>query len=340
MLDRSDIRKLESVIDSSRKAVVLSHYSPDGDAVGSVVACSEYLILRGMSVTPILPSPVAHNLKFLTQKTDVIIFEEDGDRSLDAVASADLIVCLDISKLQRTEYLAEAVGSSRAVKVLVDHHVRQQEGEFDIEFSTVGVSSTCELLFDLLMEMKDVAGDVSKLSMECASALYTGMMTDTNNFSNSVFPGTFAMGGALLSRGIDKDRIQEQVFKSYSASRMKLMGHLLYNKMHFLPEYGAAYMILTEAEKKQYDYSTGDSEGFVNLPLSIAGVRISALFTETTSGYIRVSLRSKCGTDVNVLAGKWYNGGGHVNASGGRLFIPVDEVGDYFVNSLKDYFGK
>ena len=202
------------------------------------------------------------------------------------------------------------------------------------------VSSACELLFWTLMRMPDVAGDASRLPARCLDALYVGMMTDTNNFSNSVFPTTFEMASALIAAGVDKAVLQQRIFNVFSAQRMRLMGYLLKDKMTLLPEYGAAYMILTEAEKQAYDYRPGDSEGFVNLPLSIGEVRISALFTEAPEGYIRVSLRSKIGTDVNVLAREFFNGGGHVNAAGGRLYLPAEEVAAYFLDSLRKHFGR
>ncbi len=340
-MELSDTDKLDAVLASSSRVAVVSHYSPDGDAVGSVVACSAYLASRGITAVPILPSAIPSSLSFLGELgQNILICEDDVPAAERAIASADAVICLDISQLQRTEYLAAAISSSKGAKVLVDHHVRQGDDRFDLVFSTVEVSSTCELLFNILLHMGDIASDASRLCPECLTALYVGLMTDTNNFSNSVFPSTFEMGAALLRCGVEKDKLQEKVFKSYSSERMKLMGHLLYNKMHILPGYGAAYMVLTEAEKKEYAYVTGDSEGFVNLPLSIGDVRISALFTETSTGYIRVSLRSKTGTDVNVLARKWYNGGGHVNAAGGRLYIPVGEIGAYFEKTLEDYFGR
>lgn len=332
--------RFENALSSSRKVAVLSHYSPDGDAVGSVIACCEYLDSRGLESFPILPSPVPVSLRFLTESREVTVYEENPKAAEDALASADLIICLDVSSLSRTEYMEAAVASSSAVKVLIDHHVRVEGDRFDIVFSTVSVSSTCELLFEMLMRMPDISGDASGLTPLCRDALYTGMMTDTNNFSNSVFPDTFRMGAELLRCGVHKDMLQERVFKSFSAGRMRLMGHLLFNKLQIVEKYNAAYMILTQAEKDEYNFVTGDSEGFVNLPLSIADVRISALFTQTTTGYIRVSLRSKIGTDVNLLAGRWYNGGGHVNAAGGRLFISPDEIGPYFVKTLGDYFGR
>ena len=338
-----DIRvsNFERIVAAARKAVVVSHHSPDGDAVGSTVACGLYLAQRGVEVTLVLPGAMPDNLHFLSPADHPILIHEDTPEPvLAAIAEADTVFCLDFSGLSRTEQLEEPLRKSPAVKVLVDHHASQETEPFAEVIATREVSSASELLFWILMRTGDVAGDPSRLPMPCLEALYTGMMTDTNNFANSVFPSTFEMASALIAAGVDKGRLYQQIFNVFSESRMRLMGYVLKDKMTLAPEYGAAFVVLSEAEKQAYGYRPGDSEGFVNLPLSIASVRISALFTETPEGYIRVSLRSKLGTDVNVLARNFFNGGGHVNAAGGRLHIPVDAVAAYFLDSLHKHFGR
>ena len=338
-----DIRvsKLERIVAAARKAVVVSHHSPDGDAVGSTVACGLYLAQRGVEVTLVLPGAMPDNLHFLSPAEHPILIYEDTPEPVEAaIAAADTVFCLDFSGLSRTEYLEKPLRESRAVKVLIDHHASQETEPFAEVIATREVSSASELLYWVLMQMPDVVGDPTRLPMPCLEALWTGMMTDTNNFANSVFPSTFEMASALVAAGVDKARLYQQIFNVFSADRMRLMGYLLKDKMTLVPEYGAAFMVLTEAEKQSYNFRKGDSEGFVNLPLSIADVRISALFTESPEGYIRVSLRSKIGTDVNSLAREFFNGGGHVNAAGGRLYMPVDQVAAYFLDSLQKHFGR
>ena len=336
-----DVSTLNRIISAAKKAVVVSHHSPDGDAVGSIVACGLYLAGRGVDVKLLLPGAMPCNLTFVAPEAHpILIHEENPDAALAAIVAADTVFCLDFSGLSRTEGLEQPLRESPAVKVLVDHHASQEKEPFAEVIASREVSSACELLFWILMQMPDVAGDPARLPQRCLDALYVGMMTDTNNFSNSVFPTTFAMASALIAAGVDKTALQQRVFNVFSEQRMRLMGYLLKDKMQLVPQYGAAYMILTEAEKQAYNYVPGDSEGFVNLPLSIGEVRLSALFTETPEGYIRVSLRSKIGTDVNALARGYFNGGGHINAAGGRLYIPVDEVAAYFLDSLQKHFGR
>ena len=335
------VSNLERIVAAARKAVVVSHHSPDGDAVGSTVACGLYLAQRGVEVTLVLPGAMPDNLLFLSPAEHPLrIYEDNPEPVLTAIAEVDTIFCLDFSGLSRTEHLEEPLRASRAVKVLIDHHASQETEPFAEVFATREISSASELLFWILMRMSDVAGNPKRLPMPCLEALFTGMITDTNNFANSVFPSTFEMASALIAAGVDKERLHQQIFNVFSESRMRLMGYLLKDKMTLVPRYGAAFMVLSEKEKQAYDYRPGDSEGFVNLPLSIADVRISALFTETPEGYIRVSLRSKKGTDVNSLARDFFNGGGHVNAAGGRLHIPVEAVPAYFLDSLQKHFGR
>ena len=336
-----DVSALKRIISAACKAVVVSHHSPDGDAVGSSVACGLYLAGLGVDVKLILPGAMPDNLTFVAPpEHPIIICEDSPESAYAAVREADTIFCLDFSGLSRTEQLEKPLRESKAVKVLIDHHASQETEPFDSVIADREVSSASELLYWILMKMPDVAGDPKHLPMRCREALFVGMMTDTNNFANSVFPSTFEMASALIAAGVDKTRLYQQIFNVFSEDRMRLMGYLLKEKMTLVPEYGAAYMVLSEAEKQAYHYRPGDSEGFVNLPLSIADVRISALFTETPEGYIRVSLRSKIGTDVNTLARDFFNGGGHVNAAGGRLHIPVDTVAAYFLDSLRKHFGR
>lgn len=334
--------RLDALISKSSRAVTISHFRPDGDAAGSLMACTRYLRGRGLDVTPVLPCPLADYLKFIAPPGSGLIDYETSPAEVDAaIAGADLIVCLDFNRLSRTEYLENQILSAAGAKVLIDHHVEPDTDRFDVVYSSTEVSSACELLYRVLMGMPEIGGDVSNLSLEVAENLYTGMMTDTNNFANSVSPSTFVMAASLLERGVDKNALQFRVLNNHTEPRMRLMGHLLKDKMTLLPQFGAAYMVLTAEEKEMYSFRPGDAEGFVNLPLTIAGVNISAFFTECREeGYVRVSLRSRPGTDVNALARGWYNGGGHINAAGGRIAMPTEEIPAYLLKSLEEFFEK
>ncbi|MBQ0025334.1 MAG: DHH family phosphoesterase [Bacteroidales bacterium] len=338
---RKSTSLLEKALQKAEKVVLVGHFNPDGDSVGSVVGAYHYLASRGILSTMVLPGDYPKSLSFLDtgrKGEGIVSYQQKPEQALRAIGSADTIICLDFNRFSRTEQLAGALGESKAFKILIDHHIAPEEKEFDIVISTIRTSSACELLFWTLMDLPDIAGKVERLPMACANALYVGMMTDTNNFSNSCLPSTFNMASLLIRRGVNKDRLQEKVMHCYSVPRTKLMGYLLSEKMIYLSDMKAACITLSNSEKRKYHFKPGDSEGFVNQPLSIKSVRISALFTENNDGqYVRVSLRSKGNMDVNRLAQRFFNGGGHKNAAGGRLFIPIEDVPQYFAESLRKY---
>lgn len=338
-----DSTNFERVIESADRIAILGHVNPDGDSVGCTTALFHFLNHIGKHPTMMLPGSYPVNLRFLDNARDpgnrIIIDTDDHEKACDAIRNADAIICLDMRSLSRTGGLESEIEASGAVKVLIDHHLNPASEQFDFVYSMTEISSACELLFWILMNLSYISGKVKKLQMDVARSLYTGMMTDTNNFANSVFPSTFEMASLLIARGVDKDRLQSNVLSSFSYHRMKLMGHLLKDRMHLVKGTSAAYMILSEKDKMRYRYRQGDNEGFVNLPLQIRSVKLSALFTEDfTTGQIRVSLRSKGNVDVNAFAKEYFNGGGHKNAAGGRLSIPLEELPAYFESSLKKFF--
>lgn len=334
-----DTTILETLLAAAGDIVLLGHFNPDGDAVGSVTAAYQYLKARGKNPRMILPSPYPESMAFLEPEDPaerIVIYEKEPETARRLVACADLLVCLDLNRLSRTEYLEQDILQARGKKVLIDHHIAAELDRFDVTVSTTEVSSTCELLYWTLLNLPDIAGDPSRLPLRCAESLYVGMMTDTNNFSNSVFPGTFEMASRLIALGVDKNALQEKVLSSYSVSRTRLLGHMIKDKMVVLPKHQAAYMVLSNKEKERYHFQPGDSEGFVNQPLSIRDVMVSALFTENYDGkYIRVSLRSKGRINVNRFAMRFFAGGGHHNAAGGRLYIPLEAVPAYFEQALE-----
>lgn len=339
---RYDTSKLDRILGEAGKAAIIGHLNPDGDSIGSVTAAWHYLTGRGIASTIILPNPHPASLWFLNPDGAVVLtYEASPSESISAIEEADLIVCLDFNQLSRVEQLGDAIGHSKARKVLIDHHISPQADIFDVCFSRTDISSACELLFWVLMDMPEIGHDTHRLSIECAESLYVGMMTDTNNFNNSVYPSTFEMASLLIERGVDKESLQDKVLFCYSESRMRLMGHMLKDRMAVVkgPDgMDAAYLMLSNKEKSEYGFSRGDSEGFVNLPLSISSVKLSAMFTENDDGqYIRVSLRSKGDVDVNQFARRFFNGGGHRNASGGRLYMKLEEIPSYFERCLANF---
>ena len=319
---------------ASRMAVV-AHTHPDGDALGSCTALSLWLAGKGKKVTCVLPDTPADNLQFiLSPDVRYLYFDTDASAAEAAIREADLVVQLDCNHFSRTEGLEPFLKASTARKILIDHHLNPDRESFELVFSTPEISSASELLYWVL---KAADGDVTEA---IGTALLTGMTTDTNNFANSVFPSTFRMASELIAAGVNRDALLEQLYNSCRENRVRLMGYMQYEGLKILPE-GAAYMILTKDIMTRFNLREGESEGLVNVPLTIGTVKLSVLLKED-EGHFRVSVRSKKGTSAQQLAARFFHGGGHENASGGKLHIGTDisradAAEAYVVDALKTF---
>ena len=325
ILDKRDISSLTRLIGDASNVTIIVHIHPDGDAVGSGIAMLAYLISTGKDAALILPDRCPASLSFLTDgryRDNVIVYGDHPEKAADRILSCDLIICQDFNSFARAGEAGEKIAESKAVKVLIDHHLDPDRSCFDLCFSETEVSSTAELLYNILMSLPEIGHDARKLPLDTATALMTGMTTDTNNFANSVFPGTLTMASELLAAGVDRDMILENTFNSYKESRIHLMGYLLDRCIRITPD-GVAYMILKKTAIRKFSVQDGDTEGFVNIPLCAGNVKMS-IFLKEDGDRFRVSIRSKKGISANRIAKEFFNGGGHELASGGKLMIPDD----------------
>ncbi|MBO4634942.1 MAG: bifunctional oligoribonuclease/PAP phosphatase NrnA [Bacteroidales bacterium] len=325
------ISQLQALIRGAQKVVVAAHTHPDGDALGCTAAMALYLRdFCGKDAAVLLPDPAPDTLRFALHPAVPYLL---GPEAQAFIAQASLIILLDCNAFSRTDSLQDALEASPAPKVLIDHHLNPQTDSFDLVFSTPEISSASELLYWILMAMGEGFPD-----MAIGTALLTGMTTDTNNFANSVFPSTFQMAAGLLELGVDRDALLQMIYNSYRENRIRLIGYMQSQQMHILPE-GASYMILTKEIQQRFDLREGESDGLVNMPLAIGAVRLSLLLKEE-DGHFRVSLRSKKGTSAQNCAQRFFHGGGHENAAGGKLypgqdFASEEELVPYLENALK-----
>lgn len=334
IIAQEKINKVEDLIDKAEKAVIVTHVSPDGDAIGSSLGLYHYLQDTGMEVTVIVPNEFPYFLKWMKGSKDILIHEKYPDFAAQLIASADLIFCLDFNVLSRIKEVGDLVKDSKAKKVLVDHH--PDPADFcDVTISHPEISSTSELVFRLICRM----GDFEQMSKNSAEAIYTGMMTDTGAFTyNSNSPEIYYIIGQLLLKGINKDYIYSKVYHSYTADRYRMMGHTLSERMKIYENYGAALIWLDKEDQEKYHSQKGDTEGFANLPLSISGVTFSVfLRQDTEKDMIKISLRSQGTFPCNIFAAQCFNGGGHLNASGGEFYGSLAEAIELFENTLDEY---
>ena len=333
VIEQAKIDHFTKWFERADKIVIVSHVSPDGDAIGSSLGLAQFLDSQDKTVNVIVPNAFPDFLKWMPGSKDILLYDRYKEFADKLINEADIICCLDFNSLKRIEEMADSVATSPARKILIDHHL-YPEDFCRIGISHPEISSTSELVFRLICRM----GYFSDISREGAECIYTGMMTDTGGFTyNSNNREIYFIISELLSKGIDKDDIYRKVYNTYSESRLRLMGYVLSN-MKVYREYNSALISLTKEEQGKFDYIKGDSEGFVNIPLSIKNVRFSCFLREDTERrIIKISLRSVGTFPCNKLAAEFFNGGGHLNASGGEFTGTMAEAKQVFEEALKKY---
>ena len=334
VIAQSSIDHVEKWFEKADKIVIVSHVSPDGDALGSSLGLWHFLNSQDKNVHVIVPNVFPDFFKWMPGAKEVIIYNRYKEFADKLIQEADVICCLDFNVLSRIDEMEEVVRTSPGRKMIVDHHL--YPGDFArIVISHPEISSTSELVFRLICQLGNF-GDITKEGAEC---IYTGMMTDTGGFTyNSNDREIYLIICELLSKGIDKDQIYRRVFNTHSEERLRLMGYVLYDKMQVYPQFNAAMISLTRAEQKKFQCMKGDTEGFVNLPLSMKNIRFSVFLREDTEkDMIKVSLRSVGKFPCNKVAAEFFNGGGHLNASGGEFYGTLDEATELFKQSLVRY---
>lgn len=334
-LDLEKIEAFKELLSKPKKVVILSHTNPDGDAIGSSLALSQVLKQCGHSVHCILPNRFPYYLKWMPCCDELIIHSQDKiGIAQSVIEAADVVICADMSSLSRLEALTEIIAANtKAKRVLIDHHLSPSD-EFDLLFSFPESSSTAYLVYEIIK----AAYGTEVFDQNIATLLYVGMITDTGNFAFSTINAElFRAAADLLETGIDVPTIYNNVYNSFTEGRARLFGYVINRKMKTLLKGTVAYLSLTEEEMRRYWFQQGDSEGFVNYPLSIKKVKMSAMFSEQQGGFIRVSLRSHGKVDVNTFARRYFNGGGHHNAAGGKSFMSMDDTIAHYIAAVEEY---
>ncbi len=316
IISEQHIVDFKDYMDDAQKVAVIAHAAPDGDAVGSAMAFYHFLYSIDKEAQVIFPDPFPAFLNWLPSVDKSITFQGNEEKVKAICNEVDLIICVDFNDMSRVGgAFKEVLLKAEVPKLMVDHHPYPVLESWDLAVSYPQFSSTCEMVFRLICRM----GHASDINKFCAECIYTGMMTDTGNFTyNSNNTEIYYIVGELVRKGVNKDEIYRKVH-TYTADRMRLMGHVLANKMRLYPEYQTAMIDLSLAEQEQFNFQRGDSEGFVNLPLSIEGINVSVFFKEDKDK-IKVSLRSRGDIAVNTIASTYYKGGGHTNAAGGDVY--------------------
>lgn len=307
------ISELYARLDTPSKVVITMHQKPDADAMGSALGLYHFLLQLGHEATVISPTNWAGFLNWMPGADRVIDFERDTEKSKALINEPHWIFCLDFNTLPRTKRMEGTLSASGAIRVLMDHHQEPQTEMFSYGISDINKSSTAEMVYDFIVQ----SGHSDKINDEVAQCLYAGVMTDTGSFR---FPSTTAsvhlMVADLKSRGLKHSEIHEALFDNFSEARLRFFGNVFLNRLEVFYEYNTALISIPQSDLIKYDIKTGDTEGLVNFPLSIEGIKLAAIVIDRGEER-KWSFRSKGSFDVNQFARKYFNGGGHQNAAGG-----------------------
>jgi phosphoesterase RecJ-like protein len=319
------------LLHTPKKIFITTHHKPDGDAIGSMLGLAHYLSKKGHTVTPVSPGEIPDFLEWIPGAKEMLNYEEKPHASKAALGQADIIFCVDFNDHSRTKHLEQLLTDAPQPKILIDHHLFPKP-IWDYGMSIPEKSSTCEMVYDFI----NLCGDNALIDIPIAECLYTGVMTDTGSFK---FPITTAsvhtMVADLKKRGLDHTRVHEAVYDSWSEGRMRFLGYVLIERMEVFRKYNSALIALSRQDLKLFNAQSGDTEGLVNYPLSITGIRFATLITERADE-VKLSFRSKGDFDVNTFAREHFNGGGHFNASGGRAKMSFTDTIAHFKKILSD----
>lgn len=322
----------DAVIQSPKHFVLACHVNPDGDAVGSVLALSEFLRRKGHAVDMVVANDFPGFLKWMPGSDGFLVFEKDDIPCKNAIATADCIIMLDFNNLSRGGILHNEIGKTRCPRILIDHHRDADFSQFSCAWSDTCVSSTSEIVTEIILHYGE-----DQFTESIATNLLVGIMTDTGSFAHSMFhPRTFELCSILVRYSIPYTLIHQRVYDTMSENRLRLLGYAISEKMDVLDDYSTAIIALDKKDLERFDYQAGDTEGVVNFPLSMKKIKMSVLVTERQE-QIRLSFRSKGDFSVHELAQKHFKGGGHTNAAGGTLTCPFEEAVQQLKAVLPEY---
>ncbi|MEY2705038.1 MAG: hypothetical protein RL407_1100 [Bacteroidota bacterium] len=329
-----DLGTFKKELSSARKIVITTHVKPDADALGSSLGLYNYLIRKGHEVTVITPSDYPYFLTWMKGNDEVLDFSSHTDRekALAKLATAEIIFCLDFSALDRVNAIGDLIRKSNAYVVNIDHH-QDPEDFADFRLWSTSAAATCELVYELIVAL----GDKALIDKAIASCLYAGIMTDTGGFRHpNTTKNVHLVVAELLEAGADSAKIANLIYDSNSINRLKFIGFAITRRLVILKDLHTAYFVISKKDLKKYQSQTGDTEGLVNYALSLEGIKLAALFSEREDG-IKISFRSSVEVPVNKFAADHFQGGGHVNAAGGKSSLSLKKTVERFESLVQEH---
>ncbi|MDC8105575.1 DHH family phosphoesterase [Chryseobacterium sp. PTM-20240506] len=331
MFTPTELLEIKNLLTPENKIVILTHYNPDGDAIGSSLGLKHYLHAKGIMAEVVVPNDFPKFLKWMPEARKNIVAEYKRKVAFDLISDADVIFCLDFNSPSRIGILGDWLVKATAKKILIDHH--QQPEEFDYVYSDTIIPATSQMIYHFIEAMEDE----DLVNKDIAECLYTGIMTDTGGFRfRSTSATTHRIIANLIEKGADPSVITSNTWDTNTVSRLHLLA-LILGRIEVVNDGTVAVLYLTRKELQEYGFQKGDTEGFVNYGLSIIGVKMSAFFMEDLyEDFIKISFRSKDDVDVNKFSRKYFNGGGHINAAGGKSNDSLPDTLEIFKNRVAE----
>lgn len=332
-MTNEDISKIKELLATPKKIVIVPHKGPDGDAMGSTLALKLLLENRHHYVHLITPNDYPDFLKWLPYSEEVINYEKEKEKCDEYITEADVIFTLDFNHLSRAGEMKHILQEAKADFVMIDHH-QQPDNYAVVTYSDVTMCSTAQMVYHFIHNI----GFEDHMHAQIATCLYTGIMTDTGSFRyRSTTSLTHRVIADLIERGADNTNIHENVYDTNSYSRLQLLGVALQN-LEVVEHMRTAYIVLSQEDLDRHNFKKGDTEGFVNYGLSLSGIVFAAIFIENkVDNIVKISLRSKGTFSVNDFARRHFDGGGHINAAGGKSDLTLDQTIAKFISILPDY---
>ncbi len=331
MFNETQLSEIQKLITPEKKTVIITHYNPDGDAIGSSLGLKHFLSQKGVDAEVIVPNDFPKFLKWMPEAKKITIAEYKRKKAGELIYEADVIFILDFNASHRSGNLVGPwIEKAKAKKILIDHH--QQPDTFDYMYSDTSLPATCQMVYHFI----EALGGKDLVNLEVAQCLYTGIMTDTGGFRfRSTSATTHRVVADLIEKGADPAQITADTWDTNSVSRMRLLA-LVLQRIQLVRNGEVAVLYLMRSELKEFGFEKGDTEGFVNYGLSIAGVKMSAFFIEDLyEDFIKISFRSKDDWDVNQFSRNYFNGGGHINAAGGKYLKTMDATIADFITKVE-----
>jgi len=329
-----NIEALKVHLSTPKSIVITAHRNPDGDAIGASLGLYHFLNQFGHTVRIIFPSEYPNVFEWLEEVDKATIYDLEKEKSEELIKEANIIFCLDYNSLDRVDKLGVFINESKAVKVMIDHHM-DPEPFVDFMMSHPEASSTAEMIYTFIEQL----GEKDKLNTNIGEAIFTGLLTDTGSFAYNTNPNLFRVASELKALGVDDYKLQQEIFNTLPEKNLRLLGHCLANRMEIIPELHTGIIVLNKEDYIKYDIQRGDSEGIVNYILSIKGIKVAAFIREQPY-IVKLSLRSKGDFSVQEIARDHFNGGGHKNASGGYSKKGLKHTLEKFKTILPAYIYK